>query len=87
MIPFFIGLLTCLSAFFRSRYNLGLEILALRQQVGVLKRKRPRPQLGASAINCGLPNRNSCTWYSLRLKFRKSILWSPGSRNRDESQP
>jgi len=47
MIPFFIGLFTCLSAFFRSRYNLGLEILALRQQVGVLKRKVPRPRLEA----------------------------------------
>ena len=45
MIPFFIGFLTCLSAFFRSRYSLGLEILALRQQLGVLKRKHPRPRL------------------------------------------
>ena len=32
MIPFFISFVTCLSAFFRSRYNLALEILALRQQ-------------------------------------------------------
>src|SRR5262245_53853114 len=31
MIPLLI--LTCLSAFFRSRYNLALEILALRQQI------------------------------------------------------
>ena len=38
MIPLFLGLLTFLSAFLRSRYNLGLEILALRQQLGVLKR-------------------------------------------------
>jgi hypothetical protein len=36
MIPFFIGFLTCLNAFFRSRYNLSLEILALRQQLGVV---------------------------------------------------
>jgi hypothetical protein len=27
MIPIFIGILTCLSAFFRSRYHLGLKIL------------------------------------------------------------
>jgi putative transposase len=27
MIPFFISFLTCLSVFFRSRYNLGREIL------------------------------------------------------------
>src|SRR3989442_249029 len=45
MIPFFIGFLTCLSAFFRSRYNLSIEILALRQQLGVLKRKQPHPRL------------------------------------------
>jgi hypothetical protein len=45
MIQFFVGFLTCLSAFFRSRYNLGIEILALRQQLCVLKRKHPRPRL------------------------------------------
>src|SRR5919109_4899758 len=43
MIPLLI--LNCLSAFFRSRYNLALEILALRQQLGVLKRKQPHPRL------------------------------------------
>jgi putative transposase len=45
MIPFFAGLPTCFIAFFRSRYNLSLEIIALRQQLGVLKRKTPRPRL------------------------------------------
>ena len=45
MVSFFISFLTCLSAFFRSRYNLGLEILALRQQLGILKRKQPHPRL------------------------------------------
>ena len=39
------GFLACFSAFLRSRYNLSLEILALRQQLGVLKRKQPRPRL------------------------------------------
>ena len=32
-------------AFFRSRHDTALEILALRQQVAVLKRKRSRPCL------------------------------------------
>jgi len=41
MIPFFVSFLTCLSAFCRSRYDLSLEIPALRQQLGVLKRKQP----------------------------------------------
>jgi putative transposase len=34
------------AAFFRSRHDLGLELVALRQQVSVLKRKNPRPRLG-----------------------------------------
>jgi putative transposase len=45
MIQLFFGLLTLLSSFFRSRYNLSLEILALRQQLSVLKRKNSRPRL------------------------------------------
>jgi hypothetical protein len=45
MTSFFISFFTGFGAFFRSRYNLGLEILALRQQLGVLKRKNPRPRL------------------------------------------
>ena len=45
MSPFLFGLFTWLSTFFRSRYNLSLEIIALRQQLGVLKRKTPRPRL------------------------------------------
>jgi len=45
MIPLLIGMVSYLGVFFRSRYNLGLEILALRQQLGVLKRKNPRPRL------------------------------------------
>lgn len=39
------GFLAFVGAFFCSRYHLGLEILALRQQIGVLKRKNPRPRL------------------------------------------
>jgi transposase InsO family protein len=45
MIPFFIGALAFVTAFLRSRYSLGLEIVALRQQLGVLKRKHTRPRL------------------------------------------
>jgi len=47
MISFSLGLFTCLAASFRSRHYLGLEILALRQQLGVLKQKN-----GASVIQC-----------------------------------
>jgi hypothetical protein len=31
--------------FFQTRVDISLEVLALRQQVAVLKRKRPRPLL------------------------------------------
>ena len=40
--------LAYLCAFFRTRHDLGLEILALRQQVAMLKRKRPLPRLNDS---------------------------------------
>ena len=35
------------SRFLRSRADTALEVLALRQQVAVLKRRRPRPPLSA----------------------------------------
>jgi len=40
-------LLAAIRVFFRSRSDTALEVLALRQQVAVLKRKRPRPHLNA----------------------------------------
>jgi len=45
MISFLPRFLAYQNAFFRSRHSLSLEILALRQQLGVLKRKNPRPRL------------------------------------------
>jgi putative transposase len=42
---FIFALLASIRVFFRSRHDTALEILALRQQVAVLKRKRPRPRL------------------------------------------
>jgi hypothetical protein len=39
------ALLAAIRVFFRSRVNTSLEVLALRQQVAVLKRMRPRPSL------------------------------------------
>lgn len=37
------AILAAFAVFFRSRLELSLEVLALRRQVAVLKRKRPRP--------------------------------------------
>src|SRR5580698_3268555 len=40
-----LSMLAVFRVFFRSRGDTALEVLALRQQVAVLKRKRPRPRL------------------------------------------
>lgn len=45
MPSFFLSLLAAVRVFFRDRGDTALEVLALRQQVAVLKRKRPRPRL------------------------------------------
>jgi len=41
MLRFILDLATAVRVFFTCRTDLALEILALRQQVAVLKRKRP----------------------------------------------
>ena len=45
MFQFLLAFAAAMRVFFCSRYDNALEILALRQQVAVLKRKRPRPRL------------------------------------------
>ena len=45
MIDILGAILAALAVFFRSRLDVSLEVLALRQQVAVLKRKRRRPVL------------------------------------------
>ena len=45
MLEFVLAPLAVVRVFFRSRQDNALEILALRQQLAVLKRKRPRPRL------------------------------------------
>ena len=40
-------MLAVVRVFFQSRTDTALEVLALRQQVAVLKRKRPRPTLNS----------------------------------------
>jgi hypothetical protein len=47
MTQFFIAALAALGVFFRRRGDTALEILALRQQVAILKRQRPRPLLNS----------------------------------------
>jgi hypothetical protein len=45
MLEFLLAALAAVRVFLRSRQDTALEILALRQQLDVLKRKRPRPRL------------------------------------------
>ena len=47
VLEFILSILSALRIFFRSRCDTALEVLALRQQVAVLKRKRPRPPLNS----------------------------------------
>jgi len=44
---FILSMLAVVRVFFRSRGDTALEVLALRQQVAVLQRKRPRPLLNS----------------------------------------
>jgi len=48
MFAFLLSLVAAVRVLFRSRAEAALEVLALRQQVAVLKRKRPRPELNAA---------------------------------------
>jgi putative transposase len=45
MLVFISSLLAAIRVFFQDRGDVALEVLALRQQLAVLKRKRPRPRL------------------------------------------
>src|SRR5260370_5065890 len=45
MLDFLLAVLAAVRVFIRSRSDTALEVLALRQQVAVLKRQRPRPTL------------------------------------------
>ena len=45
MTRLLLAFLSWLSTFFRSRNDLGFELVALRHQLAVLKRKNPRPKL------------------------------------------
>ena len=47
MFPLILAFLAAIRVFFRSRSDTALEILALRQQVAVLKRKRRRPRVSS----------------------------------------
>ena len=47
MFPFVCSFLAAVRVFFSARRDTALAVLALRKQVAVLKRKRPRPPLNS----------------------------------------
>ena len=47
VLAYILSLLAAVGVFLRSRTDTAIEVLALRQQVAVLKRKRPRPTLNS----------------------------------------
>jgi putative transposase len=47
VLEFTLALLAAARVFFRSRHDAVIEILALRQQVAILKRQRPCPKLNS----------------------------------------
>jgi hypothetical protein len=47
VLEFILSILAAIGVFFRCRSDIALEVLALRQQVAVLKRKQPRPPLNS----------------------------------------
>jgi hypothetical protein len=47
VLELLLSILVAIRVFFRSRGEIDLEVLALRQQAAVLKRKRPRPSLNS----------------------------------------
>ncbi len=47
VLPFALSVLAAIRVFFRSRSDTALEVLALRQQVAALKRKRRRPTVNS----------------------------------------
>jgi hypothetical protein len=67
MLGLLLAVLAAVRVFFRSRAQASLEVLALRQQVAMLKRQRPRPTLtrfdrvsGPPFGTCGPDGRTCC---------------------------
>jgi hypothetical protein len=71
MTRLLLAFLSWFRAFFRSRHDLALEFIALRQQVGVLRRKNPRPRLNRG---------DRLSWLALRRRCSRwaSVLVVPG---------
>ena len=78
MVDFTLAVRAALGTFFRSRADLALEILAFRQQLAVLKRKRPPPPLSSS---------DRLFWIILRRFLALEIGQAPGAAKDHRGDP
>ena len=75
MPEFILSILAVIRVFFRSRSDTALEVLALRQQLAVLKRKRPRPPLrGLDRLFWTLLRRFWCRWVEVLVIVKPSTV-------------
>ena len=64
MLEFILVPLAAVRVFFRTRHDNAIKILALRQQLAVLKRKRPHPRLNPL---------DRLFWIGLRRVWSRSV--------------
>src|SRR5262245_48102929 len=78
-----LSILSAMRVFFQDRADVALEVLALRQQLAVLKRKRPRPPLNVLdrtvfTIPWERTRRIEGLWRRSQQRMQSSIPCSPG---------
>jgi len=74
---FILSILVAIRVLFRSRADMALEVLALRQQVAVLKRKRPRPTLNSlDRFFWTTLRRFWSRWTDVLVKAAATTIWT-----------
>jgi len=88
MVEFILALRVAVRVSFRSRSDLALEVPALRQQVAVMKRKRPRPAAPnrhmSAATRKRIADAQRARWAEFHAKRSKRDLSPQGRRRLSE---
>ena len=89
MLTSALALIAAARVFFQSRTDVAVEVLALRQQVAVLKRKRPKPPLGPMDRKPETVVGLASGWFPAVLALEISAVWRPaedhGGNSRSDS--